>query len=143
MISETEIILPVKDYGLDDNKTALMLTAFNDFYAQAAAFESSARDIVVTSAEQTDMMKEARTTRIAVRDIRIEVEKRRKSMKEQSLREGKAIDGIANIIKAIIVPIEDHLLAQEEYIERQQQAEMDRIAEERASRLTPYADPTM
>jgi ATPase subunit of ABC transporter with duplicated ATPase domains len=39
------------------------------------------------------------------------------------LREGKAIDGIANVLKAVIVPIEEYLDEQEHYIERKREAE--------------------
>jgi hypothetical protein len=38
-------------------------------------------------------------------------------LKEQALREGKAVDGIANVLKALIVPLEEHLDKQERFVE--------------------------
>jgi len=74
---------------------------------------------VVTKEDQTAEMDMARVGRLFLRDKRIAIEKARKELKEQALREGKAIDGIANVLKALIVPIEEYLGKQERFVEIQ------------------------
>ena len=51
----------------------------------------------------------AKTARKKFSDLRIELEKTRKSMKEQSLIKGQAIDSIAKYLKSSIEPIEQYL----------------------------------
>jgi hypothetical protein len=80
----------------------------------------------------------ARTTRLKLKNIRVEVEKTRKDLKEQSLREGKAIDGMANIIKALIIPIEEHLEKQEKFAEIKAAERMAKRHAERIEKLVPY-----
>ena len=66
-------------------------------------------------------MGRARQARLALKDIRVQTEKTRIQMKEDSLRTGKAIDGMANVIKFLIAPIEQHLQDQEDYGKRMQE----------------------
>ena len=49
------------------------------------------------------------------------LKKVRKELKEESLRKGKAIDGVANIIKFLIEPVEKYLEDQEKFIEKLEQ----------------------
>jgi hypothetical protein len=86
----------------------------------------------VTSSEQTAEMKMAREGRLFLKAKRVDIEKARKELKEQSLREGKAIDGIANVLKALIEPTEEYLEKQERFVEIQEEnrrAEMKAIRE--------------
>lgn len=53
--------------------------------------------------------------------MRIEIEKTRKSLKEQSLRKGQAIDAIARFLTSLISPIEDHLRLQEDFLKIQEE----------------------
>ena len=127
----------VKESGLDSTKAQVLLDKFNDYFKIAAEWEKKAKTIVVTNESQTADMKMARTGRLFLREKRIAIEKTRKVLKEDALREGKAIDGIANILKALIVPIESYLERQEKFVELKQaekearkRAAEERIAEE-------------
>jgi hypothetical protein len=139
----------VKESGLDQTKADYLLKRFTEYFQVASEWETRAKGINITDAncdtEQGKFdMQMARNGRLFLRDKRIAVEKARKELKEQSLREGRAIDGIANVLKALIVPIEDYLESQEKYVEikfeREQEAkraeierrmEEERIAEEK------------
>ena len=83
-----------------------MLDNFSDYFKIAAEWEQKAKTIKVVDETQKADMEMARVGRLFLREKRIAIEKKRKELKEQSLREGKAIDGIANVLKAVIVPIE-------------------------------------
>lgn len=134
---EGQLLVIVKESGLEGAKAQVLLDNFSAYFQIACEWETKAKAIVVTDANQVAEMKMARVGRLFLREKRIAIEKTRKSLKEQALREGKAIDGIANILKALIVPIEKHLEKQEKYVEikeaeeaKRKQEEADKKAEE-------------
>ncbi len=65
--------------------------------------------------------------RMKVKTVRIDVEKTRKELKEESLQRGRLIDGEAKRITALLEPIENHLETQQRAID----AEKERLREER------------
>ncbi len=109
MSEETKLEIIVRDSGLDSTKANILLMQFQDYFKMAAEWEVKAKAIVVTDDTQVGDMQMARAGRLFLKEKRVSIEKTRKTLKEQSLREGKAIDGIANILKALIAPIEEHL----------------------------------
>lgn len=146
MSSELEVI--VQKSGLDSTKANELLTKFSDYFDIAAEWELKAKSIVVTDESQQAEMKMARVGRLFLKEKRVAVEKTRKEMKAQAIREGKAIDGIANVLKALIIPIEEHLDQQEHFVEIRakkaederlklvaEKEEADRLAKEEADRL--------
>ena len=129
MSNKLEVL--VKDSGLDSTKAKVLLTQFQDYFDLAAEWEIKAKTISVTNENQTAEMKMARAGRLFLKEKRVSIEKTRKALKEQSLREGKAIDGIANVLKALIIPIEKHLDQQEHFVEiKAKEIEDKRLAEE-------------
>lgn len=135
----------VGESGLEKTKADSILRDFQNYFEIAAEWEAKARTIVVTSADQKADMAMARTGRLFLREKRIAVEKRRKELKEQSLREGKAIDGVANVLKALIEPIEKYLDEQERFVEIAEQKEKERLyreacAKAEAERLAKEAE---
>ena len=142
---ENKLSVIVKESGLVGTKAQILLDNFSTYFQIASEWETKAKAIVVSNANQIAEMQMARVGRLFLRQKRIAIEKTRKDLKEQALREGKAIDGIANILKALIVPIEEYLEKQEKYVEikiaeeakRRQieadtKAEQERIAKEEA-----------
>ena len=121
---------------LEPESAMVLRASFDTLFAQAEEWTERARGIRVTSLDQKREMKLARESRLALREIRVKAEHTRKRLKEDSTRRGKAIDGMANIIKALIEPIEIHLLEQETFAERHEQARKDalRAAREEALR---------
>lgn len=112
-----ELQLAINQSGLEKNKIDTLLSNFGDYFKKAKVIADKSKSIVVTDEQQSDLMQEARFARLELKNIRCDVENTRKELKEQSLREGKAIDGIANVIKALIIPVEEHLEKQEKFIE--------------------------
>ena len=117
MKKDTQLQIIVKESGLEKAKADVMLKKFQDYFKIAGEWEIKAKTIHVTDESQTANMQMARIGRLFLRDKRIEIENTRKSLKEQSLREGKAIDGIANVLKALIIPVEEYLGKQEHFVE--------------------------
>lgn len=114
---ENKLEIIVKESGLEPAKGQMLLDKFSNYFRLADEWDKKAKTLVVTNENQTAEMDMARTGRLFLRDKRIAIEKARKELKEQALREGKAIDGIANILKALIVPIEEYLEQQEKFVE--------------------------
>ena len=113
-------------------------SSFMPFFQQASEWKEKAMAIQVTSTEQKEAMKDARTARLALKSIRVDTEKRRKEMKEESLRKGKAIDGMANVIFYLIEPIEKHLQEQEDFAARLEAKERDETRQLREAEAGPY-----
>ena len=132
---ENQLQVIVKESGLEATKAQYILEKFQNYFEIAGQWEIKAKALIVTDASQTAEMQMARTGRLFLREKRVAVEKVRKELKEQALREGKAIDGIANVLKALIVPIEEHLERQEKFVEIQQAAEAEKIRLEVVERM--------
>jgi len=91
---------------------------------------------------QKEMPLKAREMRLKLQKIRVDADKERKVLKEDSLRRGRAIDGMFNIIKDIIEPLEKHLQEQEDFVKLKEQERGAEIAEHRRAELLSYgADP--
>jgi hypothetical protein len=134
---EKSLAVIVKESGLEATKAKYILDKFQNYFEIASEWEKKAKTLVVTKESQVAEMQMARTGRLFLREKRIAIENARKELKEQALREGKAIDGIANVLKALIVPIEEYLERQEKFIELQQEKKNEtlRIAEENAEKI--------
>lgn len=122
-----QLVTIIQESGLEQSKAKFILDNFQKSFALADEWANKARAIVVTNENQKDDMKIARIGRLALREERIRIEKARKDLKEQALREGKAIDGIANVLKALIVPIEEYLDKQEHFAEIQEEKKREAI----------------
>lgn len=124
----------INESGLEQSKANRLLEIFKDYFQFVAQVELQARGLKVTNASQTVAMGQARVLRLSLREKRVAAENLRKEMKQQSLLEGRAIDGAANIIKAMIEPLEKYLLNQEKFVEIQQAEEEKRLLEEARAR---------
>ncbi len=85
-----------------------------------------------------DEPKKAKAARLSFKQVRCAAENTRKQLKEDSLRRGKAIDGIYNVLEFALAPCEKAMLEIEEAEER---AEAKRKADLHAARqalLAPY-----
>lgn len=117
--------------------------ALRDLFAphwnEAAELVEQAKAITVTDATQLTEMKRCREIRLKLVKVGTSLEKTRKDAKEDSLRTGKVIDGMANVIKfSVIEPQKDRLEQMEKFAER---AEAERKAKLKAAReelLAPF-----
>jgi len=135
IVPNSPLVKMVEESGLEKTKAQILLDNFQNFFTVAAKWEAQAKTIKVTTAEQESDMKIARVGRLELKEMRITLEKKRKELKEQSLREGKAIDGIANALKAVIVPIEEYLEQQERFVEIQEEKKREALRLEVEKRM--------
>lgn len=135
-ISVLQAPLTAEGFAPEESKT--LLDQFVDFFKQAEEWKKKAQGLVITDVSQVEEMKTARAARLALKEIRVNTEKRRKDLKERSLREGRAIDGIANVIKAEIVPIEEYLEGQEKFAENKERERLEQIFRARTVALSAF-----
>lgn len=113
MNSELSVIL--KDQNVSKENATILLGAFGAPFEEAGAVLSMHKTIVVKSEDDFAMMAEAREKRLILKNVRVEVEKKRKELKEDSLRTGRAIDTVARFVKETIEPAEEYLQLQEDF----------------------------
>lgn len=135
---QNEIIEIVNENAIEDTKGKILMNKYNNLFEEAKKLSVEAKDILVKDESDTASMTNARQVRLKLKNIRVETEKVRKELKEDIVREGKAIDGISNIIKAIIVPAEDYLDKQENYIEILKEERKQERLKYRTSELSKY-----
>lgn len=121
-----------------ENTKLSLKESFLPFYEQIEEWGSRAEALIVTSVDQIEEMKQARVARLALQKIRTSAEEKRKELKEESLRKGKAIDGIANVIKFQIIPIEKHLKDQEDFAKNEAERIKKELTESRIVELSKY-----
>lgn len=130
-----QLVTLVEESKLPESKAKYILNRFQDYFTMADEWTKTTRVIKVTDASQTHMMDMARAARLAIREKRLAVEKSRKELKADVVREGKAIDGIANVLFALLEPLEEYYSAQENFVERQAAAKAKLIEQEVQERL--------
>jgi len=127
----TQLTAVLADAGLNQNSNSAILERFAALDAQASEWMAKAKTLVVANADQKDEIKQAREARLALRKIRTEADKTRKDLKAESLRYGKAVQGVYNFLEYKIKPIEDHLQAQEDFAKIAEQNRVDALRSER------------
>ena len=137
---EIEAIVLTQPEGLAPQTLSLISEGFAGFYAEADQWRIKAAALKVTSPEDKEAIKAAREARLALRSIRVNAEKTRKSMKEDSLRLGKAIDGAYNILDHAVRPVEAYLQEQEDIAERLEAERLNNLRDVRRT-LLHEADP--
>jgi len=125
---------------IEKTKADYIKEKFQDFTQAIEEWSEKANAIVVKDETQKELMSEAREGRLLLKAKRIEVEKTRKSLKEQSLNEGRLIDSVAKYLTGLIEPAEKHLELQEKFVEIQEQNKRAKLKEERIKLLAPYSE---
>lgn len=133
-----ELVVLIEQSGLEHETAVSLQEAFAPFKEQADKWLAKAKTLVVTDESQKHEMKEAGVARKALKEIRVNVEKRRKELKEDSLKKGKAIDSAAAYLKGLIEPIESHLEEQEKFAERKEAERKAQLKDSRTSALAEY-----
>lgn len=122
--------------GLAPDGVQTLRSAFAPHFVKFHELATSAANVPATSP------KVAGALRLELKKVRVAADKTRKELKEDSLRRGKAIDGINALLEYQLVPIED---AMEKIEKAAEIAEANRVAALKAVRvaeLTPFSDPT-
>jgi len=137
---KNQLTLVIEESGLEKTQGQRILDNFSKFITEVNELEVKAKAINITDISQVEEMSQAREIRLSLKSIRVNAENIRKELKEGYLRGGKAVDGVANIIKALIVPLEEHLEKQEKFAENLEAERKARVDAERALELRKYLE---
>jgi len=132
--------LIIKDQDIAVENAKQLIEAFGAPFTDAGEILSTYKEIVVNNINQKELMADAKSKRLTLKKIRTTVENKRKILKEDSLRTGKAIDSVAKYIKDNIQPAEEYLELQEKYAEIEQEKLIAELRRDRAEKLAPYTD---
>ena len=140
MSEDNKLIKIGEEFGLEESKVQSLMQNFGGCFTEARELVQGARDIKVKDEDDFDNMAKARERRVKLQKVRTGAEKLRKELKAQSLREGRAIEGMANIIKAIVKPVEDYLMGQEKYAEELAKQRKVAVEQERIGKLSKFVE---
>lgn len=130
----------INESGVEKETSLLLSKNFQEFYDVATEWNEKAKTLVVTNANQVTEMKMAKEARLILRDIRVNADKTRKALKEESLRYGKAVQSVYNVIESLIVPTEKYLEEQEKFVQIQEEKRKAELTIEREFLLKDYRE---
>lgn len=125
-----ELEIVSQDVELPTKRADNAVAIWDDYRTHAEKLKTTAETLTVTDVSQVAEMKLARATRLALKELRVTIERKRKELGEHYLRASQKINADAKTLKEIIEPLEARLLEQEEFAER----EALRVEEERRVR---------
>lgn len=144
MSTETTELTLAPEANVDAMKRAdNSIEVWNEYRAQLEKLKTTAETLVVTDVADKAGMKLARTTRLTLKDLRVNVEKKRKELGEEALRKKQAIDETAGEIKDAIAGLETRLLDQEQFAERKAEEELRLRVQRRTEQLAAFWNPAI
>ena len=135
---DNEIVVATESLPAD--MAVSLKEVFIPFYRDAYSIANEAQSIEVKTEDDTEQMFQAKELAKKISRIRIDADKVRAALKEESLRKGKAIDTVAKIIKDFILPVESKLKEQANFIDILQAKRREEKINARAEELSKYVD---
>lgn len=135
IIAPAELLAVTEKEKLNIEISRSIIDQFAPFLDQINQWKEKAMALVVTDETQTAEIQLAREGRLALRKVRTTADKLREQLKADSLRYGRAVQGIYNVIESGIVPIEKHLEDQEKFVERMEEKRRNELRIERQQKI--------
>jgi hypothetical protein len=125
-----QLEIVAKENGLDAGSALALTSAFAPFFMQAEDWRAKVETV-------TDPVI-ARSSRLLLKNIRVEAKHKHRELKEDSMRLGKAIDGLYNVVEFVIAPLEKKLSDIETAAERAELAQREALCTARTKQLLAY-----
>lgn len=119
------------------------LAPFDSFKERIEKLKKTAETLVVTDVNDKVGMALARTTRLAYKDIRVEITHRHKELKADILEEGNRLDKAKRDMLATIETLEERLLLQEQFAQRKADEELAAKIQHRTEQLVKFWNPAL
>jgi len=127
ILDQNELSLVISRSEVEPSTALALNNSFLPMFERAKEWSDKARSLKVTNASQVREMRMAREARLALKDIRIEAEKTKKALKEDSIKYGRAVQGVYNVIEDLIVPTEQYLKEQEDFVIIQEEKRLEAL----------------
>lgn len=140
------------EQGIEKSDAQKLVEAFGGPFEEAgdilATFERDSEGNLVPGKDAIKVkdendfatMAEAREKRLALKKARTTVENKRKELKADIVKQGKAIDSVARFVKEEIEPAEKYLEEQEKFAELRAAEKAAKLKAERVEKLMAYTD---
>ncbi|MGV4405290.1 hypothetical protein ACQ1PF_09670 [Ornithobacterium rhinotracheale] len=138
-ITTLKIIEAPELKSVEPSRAKQIQATFEPMVLMLEDFEARYNEIVAQEITE-EITKQAKRLRLDISKVRIEAEKVRKAQKEEFLRAGKAIDGVANILKWAVTEKENKLKEIERHFEILEQQRLEALQAQRAEELSPYVE---
>ncbi|OGV36181.1 MAG: hypothetical protein A2020_12310 [Lentisphaerae bacterium GWF2_45_14] len=132
-----ELVLKVEEYNIEPSRAEQIRAIFIPMANMLEEFETQYNEVTQLEPSKETSAR-AKRLRLDIAKVRFATEKLRIAQKEEYLRAGKAIDGVANILKFAVVEKETKLQEIETHFERLEAARIESLGQERASELEKY-----
>jgi len=116
-ITENPLIVALEKSNLDEQKSVALKEKFNPVFQIVEEWKQKSAALIITDISQKPEIAMAKEAYKSIKNIRIDIEKTRKSLKEESLKEGKAIDEIAKLLTGLVAPLEEDLEQKAKFVE--------------------------
>ena len=133
-------LLNTQTAGLDAALVEKIKADFAPYFEALKAEQETAFDLVVTSADQKDLMKAAGDKRKAAVKKRTGADDLRKGMKAGGISYLDAIQKVFNALEKGFKEVEEHYRQQETFVERMEQIRIDELRKERNIELWPLKE---
>lgn len=137
-MADNQLQVILKEQGVAGEQAKALLDAFGAPFEEAGQILSTYKTIIVTDENDTDAMQQARENRLALKRVRTGVENKRKELKADIVKSGKAIDSVAKFVKEVIAPAEDYLQLQEDFALIKAENEKRELIAKRTEELRLY-----
>jgi acetyl/propionyl-CoA carboxylase alpha subunit len=139
----TAISKAIELSGLDKSKSEILTTKFSSMIEQIEEWKEKANQLIIIDSSQKEEIEQAKQGYKFIKSVRIDIEKTRKSLKEDSLKEGKAIDLIAKSLTDEVSPLESQLEEKAKFVELQEAKIKAKRTQERLEKIASlnYAVP--
>lgn len=140
--NQLQVILQEQNVPAEQAKQ--MVELFGGPFEEAGQILATYKDIKVTDITDVEGMKKARESRLALKAARTTVERNRKQLKENIVKQGRAIDSVAKFVKDTIAPAEEYLQLQEDFAKLEAKRQHEAMLAERREQLIKLgADPEL
>ena len=133
------LVKVIEESGLEEATKAIIENTFLERYQAIKEYEEKVKSIVVTDDSQADLMVEAKEIRLEIRKYRTATEKDKDKLKAGSIKYGKAIQAAYNETERVCKEYEDHLKAQEDFVEIQSMKRAEVLRKERQEYIQEYS----
>lgn len=139
-MTNLELIKAPELQGVETSKAQQIAKTFNPMAEMLAGFEEDFNSLVKDANEgiTQDVTKRAKRLRLDIAQVRISADKAHKEAKAEIVRNGKAIDGVRNILKWAVVEKENALKEIENHFEEMERQRIEKLRAERVELLLPY-----
>lgn len=140
----TALVLDARQYGLEPTRAEQIEKVFKPMHAVFHELDAEYKEIISIKEITTDVCERASDLRKRYVKVRTSAESAHKEAKANILIEGRAIDGLKNIIAYATTQNEDRLREIEEHFERIERERLAKLVQERSEALSKVGvDPSI